>query len=350
VIADLDGDLDRDLAVANETSGNVTVLINNGFGIFPNATKAVYPVPGNPVAITAGNFDGAPGLDLAVALQSSDQVAVLSNDGTGMFPAAAVFPTGRGPAAITSANLDGDLIDDIVTANFSADTVSVLSFSGSDEDGVTFASAFSPGGLTQVTVNASAPGFINAWIDFNRNGVFDAADRVLTDAPVGAGDNLFFIQSPAGVADGPVFARFRYTILPGVGPTGPALSGEVEDYLVQVQAGGGGPNSGWTNVADPEDVDADGRVVLFDVLLIINELRMNGIRDLPPVADPPPPPPFYDVNANGRIDLNDVLRVINRILQGDAADPEAEAGFDDPLDSLEPALDDIAADVCSAGG
>jgi hypothetical protein len=349
VIADLDGDLDRDLAVANEISGNVTVMINNGFGVFPNTAKAVYPVPGSPVAITAGMFDGNPGLDLAVALQSSDSVAVLSNDGDGMFPAAAVFPTGRSPAAITSANLDGDGIDDIVTANFAADTVSVLGFSGSDEDGVTFASPFTPGGVTQITINASAPGVVNAWIDFNRNGVFDAADRILTDAPVAAGNNQFFIPTPAGTAEGPTIARFRYSIQPGLGPTGAALSGEVEDYQVQVQAGPGpGPNAGWTNLANPEDVDANGRVELFDALLLVNDLRMNGIRNLPPVTNPPPPPPFLDVNSNGAVDLNDVLRVINRILQQNAADTEGEGEFDDPLDALEPTIGAIAADVCAA--
>jgi hypothetical protein len=349
VIADLDGDLDRDLAVANEISGNVTVMINNGFGVFPNTAKAVYPVPGSPVAITAGMFDGNPGLDLAVALQSSDSVAVLSNDGDGMFPAAAVFPTGRSPAAITSANLDGDGIDDIVTANFAADTVSVLGFSGSDEDGVTFASPFTPGGVTQITINASAPGVVNAWIDFNRNGVFDAADRILTDASVAAGNNQFFIPTPAGTAEGPTIARFRYSIQPGLGPTGAALSGEVEDYQVQVQAGPGpGPNAGWTNLANPEDVDANGRVELFDALLLVNDLRMNGIRNLPPVTNPPPPPPFLDVNSNGAVDLNDVLRVINRILQQNAADTEGEGEFDDPLDALEPTIGAIAADVCAA--
>jgi hypothetical protein len=350
VIADLDGDGDRDLAVANEISGTVTVLINNGFGVFPNTTRATYLVPGSPVAIAAGNFDGSEGLDLAVALQASNAVAVLSNDGNGAFPAAAVYPTGRGPAAIVAANLDGDGITDLVTANFSADTVSVLTFNGSDEDGVTFAGPLAPGGVTQVTINASAPGFVNAWIDFNRNGVFDAADRILTDAAVVAGDNVFFITTPAGIADGPVIARFRFSAERGLGPTGPALSGEVEDYQIQVLAGGGGPGpaTGWTNLVNPEDVDANGRVELFDALLLVNDLRMNGIRDLPPVSSPPPPPPFLDVNGNGRVDLNDVLRVINRILQQNAADPGGEAEFDDPFDALEPALDDIAADVCSA--
>ncbi len=350
VIADLDGDGDRDLAVANETSGTVTVLYNNGAGVFPNADRKTFDVPGNPVSIAAGLFDGQPGVDLAVALQASNSVAVLSNDGTGEFPAASVFQTANGPSNLVVTNLDADNITDIITGNFGSDTVSVLTFTGGDEDGVRFAGAFAPDRVTGVTVNASAAGFVNAWFDFNRNGTFESSERLISGAPVVAGDNQFFISTPAGTADGPVITRFRFSAQQNLGPTGPAGSGEVEDHLIQVLAGGGGiPNTGHTNVGNPEDVDGNGRVELFDVLVLVNDLRANGVRTLPPVVNPPPPPPFLDVNGNGLVELNDVLRVIQRILtqMPGALNPEPE-GEAEPEDAFESALDDIASDVCFA--
>lgn len=346
VIADLNGDGFRDLAVANEIAQTVTVLLNNGGGVFP--TRRTFDVPGGPVAITAGLFDGQPGVDLAVALRATDSVAVLSNDGAGSFPAATVFPTGDAPVAIASALLDLDTVFDILTLNFDSGAVSVLNFTGGDEDGVRFSGPFVPGRVTGVTVNASSPGFLSAWFDFDRNGVFTPADRVFQDVALVAGDNPLVVQTPAGVTDGPVFARFRFSAQQGLGPTGAAASGEVEDYQVLVQTGVGIPNTGHTNLANPEDVDANGRVELFDVLLLVNDLRANGIRMLPPVVNPPPPPPFVDVNGNGLVDLNDVLRVIQRILADQGAplagQPEAE-GEPDPFEST---LDDIAADVSLA--
>ncbi len=350
VIADLDGDNDRDLAVANETSGDITVLYNNGLGVFPNTTRATFDVPGSPVSITAGMFDGREGLDLAVALQSMGAVAVLSNDGDGRFPAASTYRTLNGPAVIISANLNGDNVADILTANFGADSVSVLNFEGGDEDGVRFAGAFAPNRVTPITVNASAAGVVVAWIDFNRNGSFDAGEKVLNDVNVVSGDNQFFIQTPAGIADGPTFARFRFSLQGGLAPVGAAASGEVEDYQIIIQAGGAVPNTGHTNVANPEDVDANGRVELFDVLLLVNDLRTNGIRMLPPVVAPPPPPPFLDVNGNGLVELNDVLRVIERILSNQAglAGGEREGEGENPSDEFESTLDDIASDVSLA--
>jgi hypothetical protein len=73
-------------------------------------------------------------------------------------------------------------------------------------------------------------------------------------------------------------------------------------------------------------VDASGLVELFDVLLLVNDLRVNGgPHALPPVTNPPPPPPFLDVNGNGLVELNDVLRVIHRLLVQSGEIPEGEA-------------------------
>ena len=62
---DLDNDGDIDLAVANNLSSNVSVLLNFGSGTFAPATN--YAVGANPVSITAAPLDGDAFLDLATA-------------------------------------------------------------------------------------------------------------------------------------------------------------------------------------------------------------------------------------------------------------------------------------------
>jgi hypothetical protein len=84
------------------------------------------------------------------------------------------------------------------------------------------------------------PGFLNGWIDFNRDGDWaDAGEQVFTDEPVSAGANLLNLNLPASVVGGGSFARFRLTSANSGGTLsfiGPADDGEVEDYQVALNA------------------------------------------------------------------------------------------------------------------
>ena len=87
---------------------------------------------------------------------------------------------------------------------------------------------------------------MNAWIDFNGNGVLEAGERIISettgDSPVNptafsAGQTRIFSgTAPADVADvTALYSRFRFTAASGEGgndPTGIATSGEVEDYVL----------------------------------------------------------------------------------------------------------------------
>ena len=71
----------------------------------------------------------------------------------------------------------------------------------------------------------------------------------------------------------------------------------------------------WHNVDNPLDVSRDGIVSPHDLLLIFNELILNGVHPLPENPSPPDvPPPFWDVNDNGSVDLHDALLVINHLI------------------------------------
>ncbi len=114
---------------------------------------------------------------------------------------------------------------------------------GGDEDGVRFATSLIAGVAPttgSVLVTASAVGMLDAWIDFNRDGVFDPTTEHLgggTSISVVAGVNVIPFVIPAGAAAVPTFARFRLSSTGGLLPTGPATDGEVEDYSVTLLSG-----------------------------------------------------------------------------------------------------------------
>jgi len=104
-----------------------------------------------------------------------------------------------------------------------------------DEDGVTFASLLQPGHGAQVEVIASAPGFLNAWLDFNRDGDWsDPGEQVYIDTPLTAGTNSLALVVPAGSSTGLTFARFRFSTAKGLDYDGWAPDGEVEDYPIRI--------------------------------------------------------------------------------------------------------------------
>src|SRR4051794_19054573 len=64
--ADFNGDGNLDLAVANFTSNNVTVLLGNGSsGGFSPAPGSPFAVGSNPFGITSADFNGDSKVDLA---------------------------------------------------------------------------------------------------------------------------------------------------------------------------------------------------------------------------------------------------------------------------------------------
>ena len=104
-----------------------------------------------------------------------------------------------------------------------------------DEDGVAFTTLLIPGQPAGVTVSASVPGLLNAWIDFNGNGSWgDPGEQIFTNLLLLPGPNPVGFGVPAGSLSGPTFARFRFSSAP-VSFDGLAPDGEVEDYQVLIE-------------------------------------------------------------------------------------------------------------------
>jgi hypothetical protein len=123
-VGDFNGDADPDLAVVNQLSNNVSVLLGAAGGSFTGPTN--FAVCSGPTAIAAGDFHGDSDRDLVTANELCNTVSVLLGAAGGSFTAAAGFATGSLPDAVAVGQLTADLDPDVVVANQGSDSVSVL--------------------------------------------------------------------------------------------------------------------------------------------------------------------------------------------------------------------------------
>ncbi|TWU58783.1 Dockerin type I repeat protein [Rubripirellula tenax] len=103
------------------------------------------------------------------------------------------------------------------------------------DDGVTFITDVLAISDTETTaglsIDASASGYLDAWADFNRDGDWDdVGEQFAASISLRPGPNTVPMRIPAGSVPGESFARFRFSSLGGLLPTGSASDGEVEDY------------------------------------------------------------------------------------------------------------------------
>jgi hypothetical protein len=108
---------------------------------------------------------------------------------------------------------------------------------GDDEDGVILPDSVSPGSTVTIVVLASVNGYLDAWMDFDRDNTWLAPNEHIFDmqALVAGSDTLTF-DVPAEATAGQSYLRFRFRDYAGpLSFDGIANNGEVEDYSVQIQ-------------------------------------------------------------------------------------------------------------------
>jgi hypothetical protein len=81
-----------------------------------------------------------------------------------------------------------------------------------------------------------AGGLLDAWVDFNGNGVWGdvAQEQVCASMALLPGPSSACFAVPTNAVLGTNFARFRLSSVGGLPPTGAFLDGEVEDHLVRI--------------------------------------------------------------------------------------------------------------------
>jgi Flp pilus assembly secretin CpaC len=130
VTNDFNSDGNQDLAIVNQTTNNVTILLGHGDGTFTEATGSPISsgVGNGPVAVAAGDLNGDAKPDLAVVNQTDNTVSILLNNGDATFAAGADSPltTAASPTGVAIADFNQDGLADIAVTNGGANTFTVF--------------------------------------------------------------------------------------------------------------------------------------------------------------------------------------------------------------------------------
>ena len=105
-VGDFNRDGKQDLAVANKSSDNVSILLGGGNGTFGSAT--IFAVGSFPQSVAIGDFNGDGKQDLAVANRDSDNVSILLGNGNATFGGATNFAAGDGPQSVVVGDFNRD--------------------------------------------------------------------------------------------------------------------------------------------------------------------------------------------------------------------------------------------------
>jgi hypothetical protein len=165
-IGDVDRDGKPDLAVANSNSNTVSILIGDGAGSF--SPKIDFATGSDPRSVVVGNFNGDGMPDLAVADAGANAVSVLLGTGSGGFGTRTDFATGVSPVSVAVGDFDRDGMPDLATANAGVNSASVLRGTGTASTGSFLE-------RTELPAGTSAFAFSVAADDFNGDGTLDVA-------------------------------------------------------------------------------------------------------------------------------------------------------------------------------
>ena len=181
-----------------------------------------------------------------------------------------------------------------------------------DEDGIWWPFNFVPGHGNTIRVTTSGQGYLNGWMDFNKNGSWaEANEHIFKDTLLAAGVHYLSMVVPANALLGNTFARFRFSTQQNLSYTGPAPDGEVEDYQVTIQLEqgmeyGDAPDSYRTlavsNGARHDDIGPNVFMGVF------RDLEMNGQPNATASGD--------DINPLGNPDDEDGVIFLAPLIPG----------------------------------
>ena len=196
VAGDFNADGKLDLAIVNQVDKTVSILLGQGDGTFKPVSGTLPQTGNGPSAIVAGDFNADGKLDLAVVNQTDSTVSIFLGNGDGTFKARTDIPTGSSPTALAASDFNGDGKLDLAVVNKNADTVSVLLGKG---DGTFNAKTDFPTGKGPVAITTA---------DFNRDGRADlaVANQAANTVSIllGKGDGTFNAKNDFSTGTSPV--------------------------------------------------------------------------------------------------------------------------------------------------
>jgi Bacterial type II and III secretion system protein/FG-GAP-like repeat len=125
---DLNADNAADFAIVNQSANAITVLLNDGTGVFTQAAGSPLATAGTPAAVAIADFTNDGLGDIAFTNNGSATLGVYAGLGSGEFTQGIELSVPAGPLALTTADLNGDgLPDAALTAHSGANNfVTVL--------------------------------------------------------------------------------------------------------------------------------------------------------------------------------------------------------------------------------
>ncbi len=106
----------------------------------------------------------------------------------------------------------------------------------SEDDGVTWSDLIVANTMSEIQVEASKAGRLDAWIDFNGDQTWTDDEQIFTDEYLFPGANSLTFMVAETVTTSETFARFRFSSVGLLSPTGEAPNGEVEDYAIELMS------------------------------------------------------------------------------------------------------------------
>ncbi|MDX2044585.1 MAG: putative Ig domain-containing protein [Acidobacteriota bacterium] len=125
---DFNNDGKSDIAITNQGSASLTILLGNGDGTFVQAMGSPITVGTFPRAVAVGSFNGDANQDLVVSNGGSDNLTILLGNGDGTFAetVGSPMPAGDAPFHSVIGNYNGDANADLAVANLGEGTVRIF--------------------------------------------------------------------------------------------------------------------------------------------------------------------------------------------------------------------------------
>ena len=134
-IADLNGDGYTDLATANSSDHDVSIMLSNGSGIFQAAPGSPFPVSPAPYPLTIGDVNGDrhPDIVSTTSDRSKSVVTLLVGDGRGQFKRRDIPVRTTSPWYVAIGDINKDKVVDLVMTHTERSELTVLTGNGNGE-------------------------------------------------------------------------------------------------------------------------------------------------------------------------------------------------------------------------